>query len=260
MNFANEFQNYINNLDKCKELLLFNDDNILIIKDKYPKSIRHYLIIPKSSRITHVHPLDVFDNIYDDYSGVDLYELLKGYVDKAKDLIIKDLSESLNCKDQLKLDELKNNFIVAGVHSIPSLKNLHIHVMTKDFHSPCLKNKKHYNSFTTKFFVPFEELNPLYNEKYYKLVDKNEENVDSESDFEEEEEEKFDEDEKPKFIRHTRGKAFLDDMIKNTPFKCTSCSKTFGNSMVNLKNHLAEEFNRRYNKLGNASNLKPNDS
>jgi aprataxin len=29
-----------------------------------------------------------------------------------------------------------------------------MHVISQDFSSPCLKTKKHWNSFTTKFFVP----------------------------------------------------------------------------------------------------------
>ena len=40
-----------------------------------------------------------------------------------------------------------------GFHSIPSMKHLHLHVISKDYDSPCLKHKKHWNSFTTKFFL-----------------------------------------------------------------------------------------------------------
>jgi aprataxin len=33
-----------------------------------------------------------------------------------------------------------------------------MHVISQDFISPSLKNKKHWNSFTTKFFIDVEEI------------------------------------------------------------------------------------------------------
>lgn len=39
-----------------------------------------------------------------------------------------------------------------GFHSVPSMRQLHLHVISQDFDSPALKNKKHWNSFTTAFF------------------------------------------------------------------------------------------------------------
>lgn len=35
-----------------------------------------------------------------------------------------------------------------GFHAAPSLRQLHMHVVSQDFDSPQLKNKKHWNSFT----------------------------------------------------------------------------------------------------------------
>ena len=40
-----------------------------------------------------------------------------------------------------------------GVHALPSMNHLHIHILTPDHISPNLKTKDHYNSFTTEFFV-----------------------------------------------------------------------------------------------------------
>lgn len=40
-----------------------------------------------------------------------------------------------------------------GFHAIPSMKQLHMHLISQDFESDALKNKKHWNSFTTRFFV-----------------------------------------------------------------------------------------------------------
>lgn len=40
-----------------------------------------------------------------------------------------------------------------GYHAIPSLHPLHIHIISQDFDAPALKTKKHYLSFTTRFFL-----------------------------------------------------------------------------------------------------------
>jgi hypothetical protein len=40
-----------------------------------------------------------------------------------------------------------------GFHAVPSLRLLHLHVVSSDLDSPALKNKKHWNSFATPFFV-----------------------------------------------------------------------------------------------------------
>ena len=46
----------------------------------------------------------------------------------------------------------------AGVHTIPSLRPLHVHIISEDLLSPYVRTKKHYNSFATDFFYPLEEL------------------------------------------------------------------------------------------------------
>ena len=45
-----------------------------------------------------------------------------------------------------------------GFHAIPSMSRLHLHVISQDFDSPCLKHKKHWNSFNTEYFVPWETI------------------------------------------------------------------------------------------------------
>lgn len=34
-----------------------------------------------------------------------------------------------------------------------STSHVHLHVISQDFDSPCLKNKKHWNSFNTEYFL-----------------------------------------------------------------------------------------------------------
>lgn len=46
------------------------------------------------------------------------------------------------------LDEFK-----IGYHAKPSMQRLHLHVISRDFHSPCLKTKKHWNTFNTPYLL-----------------------------------------------------------------------------------------------------------
>lgn len=47
--------------------------------------------------------------------------------------------------------------IKAGAHTHPSMNHMHIHIMSREMHSPCMKHKKHYLSFNSSFFVPMED-------------------------------------------------------------------------------------------------------
>jgi aprataxin len=40
-----------------------------------------------------------------------------------------------------------------GFHAIPSMKQLHMHIVSSDFQGFGLKKKHHYNSFVTDFFL-----------------------------------------------------------------------------------------------------------
>ncbi|XP_063845818.1 aprataxin-like isoform X2 [Scylla paramamosain] len=45
-----------------------------------------------------------------------------------------------------------------GYHAIPSMSQLHLHMISQDFDSPCLKTKRHWNSFNTKYFLDSEDV------------------------------------------------------------------------------------------------------
>jgi len=52
-----------------------------------------------------------------------------------------------------------------GFHAVPSLKQLHMHVISEDFNSPCLNSKKHWNSFTTEFFISTDNFIKILDQK-----------------------------------------------------------------------------------------------
>ncbi|KAL8593916.1 hypothetical protein ACOMHN_032337 [Nucella lapillus] len=113
------------------ELRVAADDKVVIIKDKYPKARFHFLVMPRT-KITSLKDLD--------RSHLDLLHHIH-----QKGLEIADRANK----------ELKFRF---GYHVVPSMSHLHMHVISQDLDSPCLKTKKHWNSFTTSYFVDSSEI------------------------------------------------------------------------------------------------------
>ena len=111
-------------------------------------------------------------------------------------------------RDLISKDYFINIFLKVGVRSVPLIKkNLYIHVITKDFHSIKLKNKKQYNSFNTRFLI-----------EYYQL------SLDILPDKEKRE----------------------GDVIKKSDLICSYCKRNYGNKFSQLKKHLELEFNKHF--------------
>jgi aprataxin len=113
--------------------ILYRDEDVIIISDKFPKAKYHFLVLP---------------------AGV--------WIDTAADVTKNDIPilEKLLERATAFLDELKHkskkaamaNFKM-GFHGKPSMKQLHLHVISDDFNSPAMKHSKHYNTFTTPYFL-----------------------------------------------------------------------------------------------------------
>jgi len=107
------------------ELKVLEKQDHVVIKDKYPKAEHHYLVLPVE-RIQNLAAL------------TDKHVcLVKSMCATARDIT------NQNPKHQFRL----------GFHAVPSMSQVHLHVISQDFNSTCLKNKKHWNSFTTDYFV-----------------------------------------------------------------------------------------------------------
>lgn len=228
MSFRDALQTYIDNPEKHIGSVLFSDDNVVIIKDSFPKSIQHLLILPR--RYTHVHPIEVFKKDHGFYSTIEKY------IPVAKKLMLDNLiSENWSVNNEQQFFQ----FIKVGIHAIPSLRNLHIHVITKDFYSARLKNKKHYNSFNTDFFVDFEKLNPIVQRRSIDLVDQD---TDTES---------GDENEVVESHSHEVKRISKDEekSLINSPLLCVWCGRNFDNKFTQLKVHLAQEFKDNFGRI-----------
>lgn len=92
-----------------------------------------------------------------------------------------------------------------GVHANPSMNHLHIHIVSADMHSECVRHRKHYQSFATEFLVRMGEF-PLEEGE----------------------------------IRGRREGA--RECLNERGMRCWRCGREFGNKFKKLKEHLEEEF------------------
>lgn len=115
------------------KMQVYKDDKVVVIRDKYPKARYHWLVLPWES----ISSLKVLREEHT--------ELLK-HMQKVSDQMIQQCphANSLHFR--------------TGYHAIPSMSQVHLHVISQDFDSPCLKNKKHWNSFTTDYFIESQDV------------------------------------------------------------------------------------------------------
>ncbi|KAM8800993.1 aprataxin isoform 2-T2 [Rhynchonycteris naso] len=110
------------------KMQVYKDEQVVVIKDKYPKARYHWLVLPWAS----ISSLKAVTR--------DHLELLK-HMHTVGKKVIADVAASSKFRFRL------------GYHAIPSMSHVHLHVISQDFDSPCLKNKKHWNSFNTEYFL-----------------------------------------------------------------------------------------------------------
>ncbi|CAF4925180.1 aprataxin [Pieris napi] len=118
------------------------NERIVVIRDKYPKAKIHYLVLPR-----------------EDISSI--YKLSKEHIPLIEEFgqIFKEIQK-----------EHADFFLHCGFHAVPSMQRMHMHIISNDMISTCLKTRIHWNSFTTKFFLPYKDvLNKL---KEDGLIDK----------------------------------------------------------------------------------------
>ncbi|XP_035493318.2 aprataxin isoform X1 [Scophthalmus maximus] len=115
------------------KMQVYKDDKVVVIKDKYPKARYHWLVLPWQS----IPSLKALREEHCD---------LVKHMQQVADQMVE------QCPDASSLR------FRTGYHAIPSMSHVHLHVISQDFDSPCLKNKKHWNSFTTDYFIESHDL------------------------------------------------------------------------------------------------------
>ena len=126
MSWKSALVSYVRNPNH--EHVVYKNSSFLIVKDCYPKAEIHFLILSRSTGINSISEL----------TGKDC-QMVENMLRLAQEEII---------------DKNKGRKFQVGFHSVPSMDQLHLHVISTDFCSPALKNKKHYLSITNdEFFV-----------------------------------------------------------------------------------------------------------
>jgi len=123
----------------------------VFIRDRYPKSSVHALVLPRDVSKTHQHPFAAFDCFSP--SSTAFLAAVRADAARLKSLVAAELQRKHG--DQRGRDWARD--VMVGVHAVPSMANLHVHVLSRDLFSDCLRRKSHYNSFNTEFFVPLED-------------------------------------------------------------------------------------------------------
>lgn len=205
---------YLEDPASSRAVISYNDD-FVAINDAYPKATVHALLIPRSEKYQFLHPFDALED-------AEFLKKIRSEAAVLKGLVAKQLQRKLgpysaldagreavlNGEAEPEGDGLPpgrnwEDEVRVGVHSVPSMSHLHIHVISRDMHSDALKHRKHYNSFNTPFFVDLDDF-PLATDD-------------------------------PR--RDTKKEGYL-----RWDFKCWRCDKNFGNQFKRLKDHLEEEF------------------
>ncbi|CAI4052090.1 hypothetical protein SKDZ_15G3960 [Saccharomyces kudriavzevii ZP591] len=215
MSWRYALKHYVTNPETIDDgTVIYFDDKVSIIKDSFPKSECHLLILPRSTQLSRGHPTKVIDSKFKNEFGP--------YVHSATNYIFRHMRDKFRVKKSVHdndpnwdgdiledKDEFVRKFVQIGIHSVPSMANLHIHILSRDFHSVRLKNKKHYNSFNSAFFIDWDDL-PL-----------GKKSLGSDKDIE-------------------------TKYLKNHDLVCCYCHENFSNKFTSLKKHLELEFNDHF--------------
>ncbi|QSZ36899.1 hypothetical protein DSL72_008989 [Monilinia vaccinii-corymbosi] len=199
--------------------VIYHTPSFVAIHDLYPKSSVHALLIPREEKWNTIHPIVALSNPEflemvrpeaEKLKGIVASELRRRYGPESKEDLPRQriLSGEVDLDDDAEMPEGRNwgKDVMVGIHMHPSMDHVHIHVLSVDRFSSCLKKRKHYNSFATPFFVHLSEF-PLSDERQEALNGRG------------------------------QGKVWLEDDMK-----CWNCGMHFGSKFARLKEHLKLEF------------------
>lgn len=193
--------------------LISHDESWVVIHDLFPKSSIHILLLPRAPSKTLLHP---FDALADPVFLASVQEKVR----ELRVLVAKELRRlygASSAQEKARWEALEawpaptslppgrdwEKEVISGVHASPSMNHLHVHVLSRDRVSECMRHRKHYNSFNTPFLVDVEDF-PL---------------------------EKGDRRWRP------GREGWLEEGLR-----CWRCGAEFGNRFAQLKRHLEGEF------------------
>ncbi|WWC86152.1 uncharacterized protein L201_001025 [Kwoniella dendrophila CBS 6074] len=144
--------------------LLLTTRNTIAVFDQYPKAKYHFLVLPRYPFTSQLNP-DSKKSIVPLDTLNDLKSLLlKADRESREEILLALENTSREVEEMIRDEMLKTEGfewkIDIGFHAIPSMKHVHLHVISDDRISPSLKTKKHHNSFRPDlgFFIDIMEV------------------------------------------------------------------------------------------------------
>ena len=134
-------KNESNKSHPIHRVVCYSTSTVVCFYDKYHKARNHLLLIPRPNS-----PLGNINSISDLIPSQHLDDLREFH----------STSQAIASAVTYGNDNQsgRHHRMLFGYHAQPSLTPLHLHIISSDFDSDCIKNKKHINSFTnSKFFV-----------------------------------------------------------------------------------------------------------
>lgn len=126
--------------------------------DGYPKAKVHLLVVPYKIDDVSITTDNIVNLFEDDFLAEDEKS------DEPGNKFNNGLQKLISLAEYTKkiigyLSELHPNLTFRhGVHASPSLRQLHVHIISQDFISDALKNKKHVGSFQEPFLVSLDKI------------------------------------------------------------------------------------------------------
>lgn len=166
----NILYDYIQNPEKYPQEIIYRNEKCTIIYDAYPKAKIHLLLLPNTTYLPHIQCIRDINTCHQEKIK-ELHQIAQQLIDEIMmysnhktDQFPENHPHEADC---LLTNEIKKNIckklpitssFLMGYHAIPSLYPLHLHILSNDFVSPFMKTKKHWNSFTTDYFVFSKEI------------------------------------------------------------------------------------------------------
>lgn len=148
-------------------------DKFVVVRDLYPKGDIHLLIMPRDPKISTLIPQDALEDPV-------FLEECKEELKVVRHMVGEELRRrygQYSAQEQLRIAAMASEDppeelppgrdwekdIIEGVHSRPSMKHLHIHVVSGDMTGASMKDRDAYNKFRTNELISLQDF-PLARE------------------------------------------------------------------------------------------------
>ncbi|KAH8090926.1 hypothetical protein HD553DRAFT_303735 [Filobasidium floriforme] len=208
--------------DLPSDVKLVHNQHTMTIFDLYPKAKYHFLVLPRLPLVlpTNTSPPDKIDFFPIDL--VSLSSLLRLNRHKKSPetasppmMVLEKLKEAAEeCVAMIKDEMLKTEGFIwdiwVGFHAVPSMRHVHLHIISSDLIGRGLKKKGHYNSFRPDlgFFLHLDDVLRMVREDNIETLPKPKEDYEA---------------------------------LSRTDLECHKCGKTLKNIPL-LKEHMEEEW------------------